>query len=101
VPVPVPMLIILVIVMMMMVPVLVVVVVVMAVIVIVVMFVTMTVSKNALAGHECVICLCCTESMRPTAIAAPKPLSIFTTVTPEAQLVSMPKSAVKPDSAVP
>lgn len=41
------------------------------------------------------------RSMRTTATAAPKPLSIFTTVTPDAQLVSMPSSAVKPESAVP
>ncbi len=33
---------------------------------------------------------------RNTAIAAPKPLSMLTTVTPDAQLVSMPKSAVRP-----
>ena len=39
--------------------------------------------------------------MRWTAIAAPKPLSMLTTTTPEAQLVSMAKSAVKPPSAVP
>ena len=38
---------------------------------------------------------------RTTAIAAPKPLSILTTVTPEAQLVSMPNRAVNPDTAVP
>ena len=40
-------------------------------------------------------------SSRPTAIAAPKPLSMFTTVTPEAQLVSMPSIAVNPARAVP
>lgn len=39
--------------------------------------------------------------MRCAAIAAPKPLSMFTTTTPEAQLVSIAKSAVKPPSAVP
>ena len=39
--------------------------------------------------------------MRWAAIAAPKPLSMLTTTTPEAQLVSMAKSAVKPPSAVP
>ncbi len=38
---------------------------------------------------------------RTVAIAAPKPLSMFTTVTPEAQLVSMPKSAVMPANATP
>lgn len=40
-------------------------------------------------------------SMRMTATAAPNPLSMFTTVTPDAQLVSMPSRAVKPDRAVP
>jgi hypothetical protein len=44
---------------------------------------------------------CCVVIMRPTAIAAPKPLSMFTTVIPDAQLVNMPNRAVKPDSAVP
>lgn len=38
---------------------------------------------------------------RTAAIAAPKPLSTLTTVTPEAQLVSMPKSAVMPANATP
>lgn len=44
---------------------------------------------------------CCADSMRPTAIAAPKPLSILTTVMPDAQLVNIPNSAVKPLRAVP
>lgn len=39
--------------------------------------------------------------IRCTAIAAPKPLSMFTTTTPDAQLVSIAKSGVKPPSAVP
>jgi len=90
VPVLVPVLIILVIVMMMV-----------MMIVIVIVIVPVAVSKDPLAAHDCVAGLCCTDSMRPTAIAAPKPLSILTTVTPDAQLVSMAKSAVKPDSAVP
>ena len=34
--------------------------------------------------------------MRAAANAAPKPLSMFTTVTPDAQLVSMPSSAASP-----
>ena len=38
------------------------------------------------------------SNIRCTAMAAPKPLSMFTTTTPEAQLVSMAKSAVKPFS---
>ncbi len=41
------------------------------------------------------------RSIRATATAAPKPLSMLTTVTPEAQLVSMPSSAVRPEKAVP
>lgn len=41
------------------------------------------------------------HAIRCTAIAAPKPLSMFTTVTPLAQLVSIAKSGVKPESAVP
>jgi hypothetical protein len=41
------------------------------------------------------------RSMRATATAAPKPLSMLTTVTPEAQLVSMPSKAVSPENAVP
>ena len=39
--------------------------------------------------------------MRWAAIAAPKPLSMLTTTTPDAQLVSIANSAVKPPSAVP
>jgi hypothetical protein len=39
--------------------------------------------------------------MRSAANAAPKPLSMFTTVTPDAQLVSIPKSAVIPCSEAP
>lgn len=39
--------------------------------------------------------------MRCTAMAAPKPLSMFTTRTPEAQLVSIANRAVKPPMAVP
>jgi hypothetical protein len=42
-----------------------------------------------------------TRRIRCTAMAAPKPLSMFTTTTPDAQLVSIAKSAVKPESAVP
>ena len=34
--------------------------------------------------------------MRAAAKAAPKPLSMFTTVIPDAQLVSIPKSAASP-----
>lgn len=41
------------------------------------------------------------RSMRTTAIAAPNPLSMLTTVTPDAQLVSMPSSAVSPSNATP
>lgn len=44
---------------------------------------------------------CGARNMRTTAMAAPKPLSMLTTVIPAAQLVSMPKSAVKPASATP
>lgn len=40
-------------------------------------------------------------NMRCTTIAAPKPLSMLTTATPEAHDVSMEKSAVKPLSAAP
>lgn len=39
--------------------------------------------------------------IRCTAMAAPKPLSMLTTTTPDAQLVSMENSAVKPFMAVP
>ena len=39
--------------------------------------------------------------MRTTAIAAPNPESMFTTVTPDEQPVSMPMSAVKPERADP
>lgn len=38
---------------------------------------------------------------RTRAIAAPKPLSMFTTVTPAAQLDSMPSSAAMPPSEAP
>ena len=41
------------------------------------------------------------SSRRTITMAAPNPLSMFTTLTPDAQLVSIPKSAVKPPSAVP
>lgn len=41
------------------------------------------------------------RSMRTTAAAAPKPLSMLTTVMPEAQLVSIPNNAVIPPRAVP
>ena len=41
------------------------------------------------------------RSMRTTATAAPNPLSMLTTVTPDAQLVSIPNSAVRPERAVP
>jgi hypothetical protein len=39
--------------------------------------------------------------IRATAIAAPNPLSMLTTATPEAHPVSIPKSAVMPPSATP
>jgi len=51
--------------------------------------------------HVAAACFCWVAIIRPTAIAAPKPLSMFTTVMPEAQLVSIANSAVKPPSAVP
>src|SRR5690606_26410067 len=41
------------------------------------------------------------EVIRSAAIAAPKPLSILTTDTPDAQPVSMENSAVNPDKAAP
>src|SRR3972149_561345 len=41
------------------------------------------------------------ERILNAAAAAPTPLSIFTTVTPGAQLVSMANSAVNPERAVP
>ena len=53
------------------------------------------------ATHADANCFCCVAIIRPTAIAAPKPLSMFTTVMPEAQLVSMANSAVKPLNALP
>ena len=56
---------------------------------------------DSLFAHAEACALSCVAIMRPTAIAAPKPLSIFTTVMPEAQLVSMPNMAVNPASAVP
>lgn len=43
----------------------------------------------------------CRDSERTTAMAAPKPLSMFTTVTPAAQLESMPRSAAKPPLETP
>jgi hypothetical protein len=46
-------------------------------------------------------CRAARESQRTTAMAAPKPLSMLTTVTPAAQLDSMPSSAVKPPSEAP
>jgi hypothetical protein len=39
--------------------------------------------------------------MRDAAAAAPKPLSMFTTVTPEAQELSIPSSAAMPPSDAP
>src|SRR3712207_8624964 len=45
---------------------------------------------DALPIYACVI--------RQAAYAAPKPLSMFTTVTPAAQLFSMARSAVRPRS---
>jgi hypothetical protein len=41
------------------------------------------------------------DSQRTTAMAAPKPLSMFTTVTPAAQLDSMPSNAASPPSDTP
>src|SRR5207247_4220369 len=38
--------------------------------------------------------------MRVAAAAAPKPLSIFTTTTPAAQVLSMPRSAARPPRLV-
>ena len=38
---------------------------------------------------------------RTTAMAAPKPLSMFTTVTPDAQLERSPNSAVRPPNDTP
>ena len=52
-------------------------------------------------AHAGANCFCCVAIIRPTAIAAPKPLSMFTTVMPDAQLVSIANKAVKPASAVP
>jgi len=75
------------------------VVVIMMVVVVVVM--PVAVRKNPLAAHDRVADLCWVDNIRPTAIAAPKPLSMLTTVMPDAQLVSIPNNAVKPDSAVP
>ena len=42
-----------------------------------------------------------TRRIRAAANAAPNPLSMFTTVTPEAQLVSIPSSAARPWKAAP
>jgi len=70
-----------------------------AVVMVVLRVMTMAMREETIRAHELTSRL--TESIRPTAIAAPKPLSMFTTVMPEAQLVSIPNSAVKPDSAVP
>jgi hypothetical protein len=39
--------------------------------------------------------------MRRAAAAAPKPLSMLTTVMPEAHELSMPKSAAKPPNEAP
>lgn len=41
------------------------------------------------------------RSIRPAANAAPKPLSMLQTVTPDAQLLSMPRSAARPPNAEP
>jgi hypothetical protein len=58
-------------------------------------------SMTSLAAPAHAPSTCCVRSMRTTAIAAPKPLSMFTTVTPEAQLESMPNMAVSPPSETP
>jgi hypothetical protein len=68
---------------------------------VVIVIMPVAVGKNPLAAHDGVANLCCVDNIRPTAIAAPKPLSMLTTVMPDAQLVSIPNNAVNPDSAVP
>jgi len=71
----------------------------MTVIGVVIVVVTMTMRVDPTRAHRATSVV--SESMRPTAMAAPNPLSIFTTVMPEAQLVSIPNSAAKPERAVP
>jgi hypothetical protein len=50
---------------------------------------------------EASVCRALRASQRTAAMAAPKPLSMFTTVTPAAQLDSIPSSAAKPPSEAP
>lgn len=64
------------------------------VVVVVVIVVVVVVAVRHVAAHPL-------GSMRCTAMAAPNPLSMFTTVTPAAQEVSIEKSAVNPPSAAP
>jgi hypothetical protein len=52
-------------------------------------------------AHGVVSAASCDATRRTTAIAAPNPLSMFTTVTPEAQLESIPNKAVSPPSDTP
>ena len=52
-------------------------------------------------AHGVVSAASCDATRRTTAIAAPNPLSMFTTVTPEAQLESIPNNAVSPPSDTP
>jgi len=63
--------------------------------------VPMSANEKSRPTHTDAKFFCCVAIIRPTAMAAPKPLSMFTTVMPDAQLVSMANSAVKPARAVP
>ena len=67
----------------------------------VIVIVRMAVVVIVIVAHPCAPWLLRSSKIRCTAIAAPKPLSMLTTTTPDAQLVSMAKSAVNPPSAVP
>src|ERR1700690_3118346 len=63
-----------------------------------------TVAAMLLVGLHAAGCLSgvwIRNKMRSTAMAAPKPLSIFTTVKPAAQLLSIPNKAVNPCKAEP
>jgi hypothetical protein len=56
---------------------------------------------RVMSAWEASVCRALRASQRTAAMAAPKPLSMFTTVTPAAQLDSIPSSAAKPPSEAP
>jgi hypothetical protein len=66
-----------------------------------IVIVPMPVMRMPLPHHAFSSTITSCPSIRCTAIAAPNPLSMFTTTIPEAQLDSIANSAVNPPSAVP